>query len=36
MSPIHIEKCDGNGDGIYTQAEQACVASIYRVMYRND
>ncbi|MBP7241005.1 hypothetical protein [Amaricoccus sp.] len=33
MSPIHIEKCDKDGDGLFTRAEIACVDGIYRVMY---
>jgi hypothetical protein len=33
MSPVHIEKCDRNGDEIYTNAEMQCVAGIYRAMY---
>lgn len=33
MSPIHIEKCDRDHDGMFTRTEQLCVASIYRVMY---
>lgn len=35
MNPIHIEKCDRDGDGLYNQAEQVCVGSIYRQMYEN-
>jgi hypothetical protein len=35
MSPIHIEKCDHDDDGLYTQGELACVQSIYNVMYRS-
>lgn len=33
MSAIHIEKCDKNGDQVFTPTEQVCVGSIYRVMY---
>jgi hypothetical protein len=33
MSPIHIEKCDHDHDGMFTRTEQLCVGSIYRVMY---
>jgi hypothetical protein len=33
MSPIHIAKCDGNRDGLYTRGELACVRSVYGVMY---
>ncbi len=29
MSDVHIRKCDKDGDGLYTNAEQACVRSIY-------
>jgi hypothetical protein len=35
MSPIHIEKCDRNGDELYTNAELQCVAGIYRAMYQD-
>jgi hypothetical protein len=33
MSPIHIEKCDRDGDGLYSRSEMLCVSSIYQVMY---
>ena len=33
MSPVHIEKCDRNGDEIYTRIEMQCVAGIYQAMY---
>jgi hypothetical protein len=33
MSSVHIEKCDKNGNGIYTKTEMLCVQSIYNVMY---
>ena len=33
MNAVHIRKCDKNGDGIYTNAEMACVQGIYRSMY---
>jgi hypothetical protein len=33
MSPVHIEKCDYDRDGVFTKTEQLCVASIYQVMY---
>lgn len=33
MSRVHIEKCDHGGDGLFDRGEQACVASIYSVMY---
>lgn len=36
MNAVHIEKCDRNGDGIYTGTEMLCVQSIYRTMYVND
>lgn len=36
MKAVHIEKCDRDHDGLYTQPEQLCVASIYRTMYVND
>jgi hypothetical protein len=33
MSPIHIEKCDYDHDGMFTLSEQLCVAGIYQQMY---
>ena len=33
MKAVHIEKCDRNGDGIYTKSEMLCVQSIYQAMY---
>ena len=36
MKAVHIEKCDRNGDGIYTRTEMLCVASIYQAMYISD
>ena len=33
MKAVHIQKCDRDGDGIYTQTEMLCVASIYQAMY---
>ena len=33
MSPVHINKCDHDGDGLFTRAEQLCVAGIYQQMY---
>ena len=36
MSPVHIAKCDRDGDGVYNRSEQLCVASIYNTMYRDD
>jgi hypothetical protein len=33
MSPVHIEKCDHDGDGLYTRSEMLCVSSIYQAMY---
>jgi hypothetical protein len=33
MSPVHIEKCDFDGDGVFTRTEQLCVAGIYQQMY---
>ncbi|MFT3973149.1 MAG: hypothetical protein QM699_06790 [Amaricoccus sp.] len=35
MSPVHIRKCDRNGDDQYTRTEQLCVSSIYQTMYLN-
>lgn len=34
MSPVHINKCDQNGDGLFNRTEQACVEGIYDAMYR--
>lgn len=36
MNAVHIEKCDRDGDGLYTRTEMLCVESIYRTMYLND
>jgi hypothetical protein len=36
MSPVHIQKCDRNGDGLYTRSELLCVRSIYQAMYLED
>ena len=33
MSPVHIQKCDHDGDGIYTRTELLCVSGIYQAMY---
>jgi hypothetical protein len=33
MSPVHILKCDRNGDELFTRTELLCVSSIYDVMY---
>ena len=33
MSPVHINKCDYDGDGQFTRTEQLCVAGIYQQMY---
>ena len=33
MSPVHIAKCDYDGDGQFTHTEQLCVAAIYQAMY---
>lgn len=33
MSPVHITKCDRDGDGIYTRSEMLCVQGIYQAMY---
>jgi hypothetical protein len=35
MSPVHIAKCDYDGDGQFTRTEQLCVAGIYQQMYRD-
>ena len=36
MKTVHIEKCDRDGDGIYTKTEMLCVQSIYQAMYISD
>ena len=36
MSPVFIEKCDKNGDGVFTKPEMQCVAGIYQAMYIED
>ena len=36
MSPVHIRKCDYDGDGIYTRSELLCVSGIYQQMYLSD
>jgi hypothetical protein len=36
MSEVHIVKCDRNGDGLFGNAELACVRSIYHAMYIED
>ncbi|HRO11532.1 hypothetical protein [Amaricoccus sp.] len=33
MSPVHILKCDRDGDQIFTRTEMLCVAGIYEQMY---
>ena len=33
MSPVHILKCDYNGDNLIERKEYPCVEGIYRVMY---
>ncbi|HMQ95073.1 MAG TPA: hypothetical protein PKA33_17650 [Amaricoccus sp.] len=33
MSPVHILKCDHNGDKLIESKEYPCVQSIYQVMY---
>ena len=33
MSPVHILKCDYNGDELIERKEYPCVQSIYQVMY---
>lgn len=35
MSPIHIEKCDRGGNGLYDGSEMNCVSGIYRAMYQD-
>jgi len=36
MSPVFIEKCDKNGDRLFTRIELQCVAGIYQAMYIED
>jgi hypothetical protein len=36
MKPVHIKKCDRNGDNLYTKSEMLCVQGIYQAMYRSD
>ena len=36
MRPVHIAKCDHNGDGLYTRTEMLCVSGIYQQMYLAD
>jgi hypothetical protein len=33
MSPVHIRKCDYNGDGLIESREIPCVEGIYRSLY---
>jgi hypothetical protein len=33
MNTVHIEKCNRDGDNIYTRTEMLCVQSIYQAMY---
>ena len=33
MKAVHIEKCDRNGDDVYTRSEMLCVQGIYQAMY---
>ena len=33
MSPVHINKCDYDRNGLFTSTEQLCVAGIYQQMY---
>lgn len=33
MSPVHIRKCDYDGDGLYSRGELNCVSGIYQAMY---
>ncbi len=33
MKTVHIQKCDHNGDNVYTKTEMICVQSIYQSMY---
>jgi hypothetical protein len=33
MSYVHINKCDYDGNGIFTRTEMLCVSGIYQQMY---
>lgn len=33
MKDVHIEKCDYDGDDLFTRTEQLCLAGIYQQMY---
>ena len=33
MKTVHIEKCNRDGDNVYTKSEMLCVKSIYQAMY---
>jgi hypothetical protein len=33
MKAVHIEKCNRDGDNIYTKTEMLCVQGIYQAMY---
>ena len=33
MSPVHINKCDYDNDGIFIRIELLCVSGIYQQMY---
>lgn len=33
MSPVHILKCDYDGNQIFTRTEMLCVSGIYQQMY---
>lgn len=33
MSPVHIAKCDHDGDGTFTRAERACISSLHSQLY---
>jgi hypothetical protein len=33
MKAVHIQKCDRNGDNLYTKSEMLCVQGIYQAMY---
>jgi hypothetical protein len=36
MNIVHIQKCDYDGNDVFTRTEMICVQNIYRVMYLND
>ena len=33
MNVVHINKCDYDGNGVFTRTEMLCVSGIYQQMY---